>query len=64
MDREGLMGHVMVGGCFGHGDHKMAKFKIFAVTRKKRSAEFLSWISRKQTSSYLAVSPGNLLLRA
>lgn len=34
VNREGLVGDVMVGGCCGHSDHKMVEFKIFDVMRK------------------------------
>ena len=35
VNREGLVGDVMVGGCLGHSDHEMVEFKIFSVMRKK-----------------------------
>jgi len=35
VNREGLMGDVMVGGCLGHSDHEILAFKIFGVMRKK-----------------------------
>ena len=37
VNREGLVGDVMVGGCLGHSDHEMVVFKIFSVRRKKDS---------------------------
>ena len=40
VNREGLVGDVMVGACLGHSDHEMVEFKIFSV-RKKRTADLL-----------------------
>ena len=37
VNREGLVGDVMVGGCLGHSDCEMVEFKIFSVMRKKDS---------------------------
>ncbi|GAB0210316.1 mitochondrial enolase superfamily member 1 [Grus japonensis] len=37
VNREGLMGDVMVGDCLGHSDHERVGFKIFSVMRKKDS---------------------------
>jgi len=37
VNREGLVGDVMVGGCLGHSDHEMIEFKIFDVMRKMGS---------------------------
>ena len=37
VNREGLMGDVMVGGCLGHSDHERIESKIFGVMRKKVS---------------------------
>ncbi|KAK4827172.1 hypothetical protein QYF61_015134 [Mycteria americana] len=37
VNREGLVGDVMVGGCLGHSDYEMVEFKIFSVMRKKDS---------------------------
>ena len=36
-NREGLVRDVMVGGCLGHSDCEIVKFKIFSVIRKKDS---------------------------
>jgi len=35
VNREGLVGDAMVGGCLGHSDHEMVEFKSFNVTKKK-----------------------------
>jgi len=35
VNREGLRGNVVVGGCLGHSDHQVVEFKIFRVMRKK-----------------------------
>ena len=37
VNREGLVGNVMVGGCLGHSDHEIIEFKIVSVMRKKDS---------------------------
>ena len=37
VNREGLMGNVMVGGYVGHSEHEMVKFKTLSVMRKKDS---------------------------
>ena len=37
VNREGLVGNVMVGGCLGHSDHEITEFKIASVMRKKDS---------------------------
>lgn len=37
VNREGLVGNVMVGGCLGHSDHESTEFKIASVMRKKDS---------------------------
>ena len=37
VNRGGLVGGVMIGGCLGHSDHEMVEFKIFGVMRKKVS---------------------------
>jgi len=58
------MGDVMVGGCLGHSDHEMVKFKIFSVTRKKDSRAHTLGFRRanlKLFGSYLTGYPGSLL---
>ena len=37
VNREGLIGDIMVGVCLGHSDHEMAECKIFGIMRKKVS---------------------------
>lgn len=37
VNREGLMGYVMIYGCLGQSDHKMIEFKGFGVMRRKFS---------------------------
>lgn len=37
MNKEGLVGDVMVGGCLGHRGNEMVEFKIFIVLGKKDS---------------------------
>ncbi|XP_040977464.1 uncharacterized protein LOC121232961 [Aquila chrysaetos chrysaetos] len=37
VNREGIVGDVLVGGCLGHSDHEMVEFKIFSVMRKQDS---------------------------
>ena len=37
VSREELVGNVMVGVCLDHSNHRMVKFKIFSVIRKKDS---------------------------
>ena len=37
VNREGLVGDVVVGGCLGHSDHKMVEFKLVSVMREKDS---------------------------
>jgi len=39
----GLMEDAMVGGCLGHSNHEMVKFKIFSVMRKKDSRVHKCW---------------------
>ena len=34
VNRDGLMGDVMIGGCLGHSDHEMVEFKVFGNMRK------------------------------
>jgi len=67
VNREGLVGDVMVGGSLGHSDHEMVELKIFNVMRRKNS-RVATRTSGEQTlsysGSYLAENPGNLLLRA
>ena len=37
VNREGLVGDVIVGGCPGHRDQEIMEFKIFSVKKKKDS---------------------------
>lgn len=48
VNRYGLTGEVMIGGCLGHSGHEMVEFKFFG-DRRKLSAELLHWILGKQT---------------
>lgn len=67
VNRVGLMGDMMVGGCLGYNDHVVVEFKIFRAVGKKGSRVAI-WTSGEQTlsysGSYLAEYPENLLLKA
>ena len=66
MNKEGLMGDVMVGGCLGHTNHKEFEFKIFGVIKKK--VNIIATLDSKTENfklhrELISSVPGNLLLR-
>jgi len=39
VNREELVGYVIVDGCLSHSDHEMVEFKIFGVKTKRNSRD-------------------------
>lgn len=67
-NRESLAAEAMTGGCLGHCNQEMLKFKLFGDRGKNLPAELPPWIWGQKalgcSRNYFVKCPGNLVLRS